>query len=329
MPLPIIDLHCDLTGYLAWIPGATTMDVDVIGCAIPHLQAGRVRLQTMAFFTLTEPGSAAFTLKQARLFKEHLLLSKDVFAPICQKDFGNQVLHGERVAIVAAIENASGLCEEEEPLELAFSRLEEIIHLAGPLLYISLTHADQNRFSGGNFTPGVGLKPNGEELLRYLSGRRIAIDLSHTSDAAAYDLLNFIDKQGLDIPVIASHSNFRAVYDAPRNLPQELVQEVIRREGLIGINFLKNFVHPERPEVLLEHIQYGFERAPKAICFGADFFQESGMMVGGESYFHREHRNAAQYSTILQALEQQFSPEHLIALSYGNALQFMQRLWSK
>src|SRR5690606_14145701 len=147
---------------------------------------------------------------------------------------------------------------------------------------------DENRFGGGNFTPGVGLKPDGEELLRYLSSRRIALDLAHTSDATAYDLLTFIDRHSLDVPVIASHANFRAVHDNPRNLPLELVQEVVRRQGLIGINFLKKFVNPTRPEALLDHIGYGLAHARQALCFGADFFQESGILAGADSYFHRD-----------------------------------------
>ncbi|WP_066832724.1 dipeptidase [Rufibacter ruber] len=327
-PLPIIDLHCDLTGYLAWVPQATAMDVDMIGCAIPHLQEGRVRLQVMAFFTPTEPGSAAFTLKQARLYREDLLQAESCFAGVNQQQVLAQVTQGERVAIMGAIENASGLVEEGEPLEKAFERLEEIIRLAGPLLYISFTHAEENRFCGGNFTPGIGLKPDGEELLRYLHGRRIALDLAHTSDAAAYALLNFIDRHGLEVPVIASHSNFREVYGNARNLPLELVQEVVRREGLIGLNFLKKFVHPERPEVLLEHVHYGLEHAPQALCFGADFFQETGIMAGGESNFHEGHRNARQYQVILQELREQYPETALAAVSHQNALRFLQRLWA-
>ncbi|QHL88068.1 peptidase [Nibribacter ruber] len=327
MKRPIIDLHCDLTGYLAWIEGSTALDEDIIGCAIPHLKAGKVRLQTMAFFTPTEPGSSAFTLKQAHLFKEVLLAERDVFTLVRPEELEKQVLQEDKIAMVSAIENASGLCDEGEPLANTFTRLEEITELAGPLLYIGLTHADENRFAGGNFTPGIGLKPDGEELLRYLSGKRIAVDLAHTSDASAYDLFNFIEKHSLDIPIIASHSNFRSVYDNPRNLPNELVQEVVRRDGLIGINFLKKFVHPDRPEALLEHILYGLEKAPQALAFGADFFQESGIMEGGESYFHPEHRNATKYQSVLQGLEGQVSEKELEAISYGNALRFMQRLW--
>ncbi|WP_192822630.1 dipeptidase [Rufibacter sp. LB8] len=322
---PIIDLHCDLTGYLAWIANSTPLDVDRIGCAIPHLQAGNVRLQTMAFFTPTEPGSAAFTLKQANLFKS--VLPQAGFVPISKLEPETGFLQQDQLYMVAAIENASGLCEEDEPLAKAFERLDEISKLAGPLLYISFTHADENRFSGGNFTPGIGLKPDGEELLRSLSGKHIALDLSHTSDAAAFDMLTLIDRENLNIPVIASHSNFREIYDDPRNLPNELVQEIVRREGLIGINFLKKFVHPNQPEVLLEHILYGLEHAPHALAFGADFFQESGVV--GDSYFHAEHRNAAKYQEILRSLERQVSVEDLQQLSHGNAVRFLQKLWPK
>ncbi len=325
--LPIIDLHCDLTGYLAWVSGASTIDVDRIGCAIPHLQQGNVRLQVMAFFTPTEPGSAAFTLKQAHLFKDVLLQDDAVFGPFSEKQAKNADLPQDKISIVAAIENASGLCEEGEPLPLAFARLEEIIRLAGPLFYISFSHADENRFCGGNFTPGIGLKPDGEELLRYLSGKQVALDLAHTSDAAAFDMLTFIDRHSLDISVIASHSNFRAVYDHPRNLPDELVQEIVRRDGLIGINFLKKFTHPERPEVLLEHIQYGMEHAPQAMCFGADFFQEGERVAGWQSNFHPEHRNASKYPAVLQSLEKGFPASALADISHGNVLRFLARLW--
>ncbi|MFC6996459.1 dipeptidase [Rufibacter roseus] len=325
---PIVDLHCDLTGYLAWIPGATPMDVQRIGCAIPHLQAGQVRLQTMAFFTPTEPGSTEFTLKQAHIFRDTLLQPDSVFAPFSESQVKNRALPDDKIAIVAAIENASGLAEENEPLEKAFARLEEIIALAGPILYISFTHADENRFSGGNYTPGVGLKPDGEELLRYLSGKRIALDLAHTSDAAAHDMLNFIDQNNLHIPVIASHSNFRTVYDNPRNLPNELVQEVVRRKGLIGMNFLKKFTHPEQPEVLLEHISYGLEHAPQAVCFGADYFQEAEITGDWVSNFHEEHQNASKYPEILQRLSQRYSTAELADLSHQNALRFLERLWA-
>ncbi len=71
-----------------------------------------------------------------------------------------------------------------------------------------MTHHGENRFGGGNST-GIGLKKDGEALLEYISEKKIAIDLSHTSDALAGDILNYIVKNKLGLSVLASHSNFR------------------------------------------------------------------------------------------------------------------------
>jgi len=48
------------------------------------------------------------------------------------------------------------------------------------------------------------------------AGKQIPIDLSHTSDLLAEGILNHIDSQKLEIPVIASHSNFRAIWNHRR-----------------------------------------------------------------------------------------------------------------
>ncbi len=95
--------------------------------------------------------------------------------------------------------------EEDEPLDLLFERFD-----AKKWLYISLTWKEENRFGGGDQTM-VGLKRNGEVLLEYMDGKDVAIDLSHTSNPLAEGILNHIDKKGLKITTIASHSNFRAV----------------------------------------------------------------------------------------------------------------------
>src|SRR5262249_50721267 len=105
--------------------------------------------------------------------------------------------------------------------------------------------------------------------------KKIALDLSHTSDKLAHDLLEFIDQNSLEIPVIASHSNFRCISDYPRNLPEDLAKEIIRRKGLIGLNLFAPFIHQTDPSAIIRHVEYGLELvAENALCFGADFFCE-------------------------------------------------------
>ena len=57
MNLPVADIHCDLLSYLEDAEGADEMGSE-IGCAVPFLQQGNVRLQVMAIFSATEKGSS-------------------------------------------------------------------------------------------------------------------------------------------------------------------------------------------------------------------------------------------------------------------------------
>ncbi|MDX5436950.1 MAG: membrane dipeptidase, partial [Pontibacter sp.] len=240
---PIIDLHCDLLVYLTDVPGSKIDNVLEIGCALPALTEGNVKLQVMAIYSATAPGSTGYAALQRDMYE---LLVKDPsnnLYNITTSAQLQQILQArEGIGMVAAVENASGFCEEDEPLEDGFKKLEKIIEACGRILYISMTHNDANRFGGGNFSD-KGITRDGQMLLDYIHGRQIAIDLAHTSDALAHDILTHIDKERLDVPVIASHSNFRTLWDQRRNLPDELAQEVIRRNGLIGMNFLRHFLH--------------------------------------------------------------------------------------
>lgn len=247
MNFPIFDLHCDLLCYLANDPNRTAFDPGV-RCSIPQLREGNVQFQVLPIFTTTEKGSAKLGLAQAEIYKK---IAKEL---PCKTSL--------------AIENASSMCEEDEPLRVGLERIEKL----GPLFYISLTWNFENRFGGGAHTD-VGLKQDGKDLVRFLDNKNIAIDLSHTSDALAYDLLNYMEKNSLKVPVIASHSNFRSVTDMARNLPDELVKEVIARNGIIGMNFVRFFVGPDSPTYFAKQLEHGLKLGGENhLCLGADFF---------------------------------------------------------
>lgn len=327
---PIIDLHCDLLVYLTDVPNSRIDNVQEIGCALPALTEGNVKLQVMAIYSATKPGSTAYAALQRDMFE---ILAKDPtnnLRNVTSAEQMQQALQDKHnVGMVAAVENASGFCEEDEPLEDGFKKLEKIIDACGRILYISMTHNDENRFGGGNFSD-KGIKRDGKMLLDYMHGRQIAIDLAHTSDALAHDILSHIDKERLDIPVIASHSNFRAVWDQRRNLPDEFAKEVIRRNGLIGINFMRHFLHTEEPDALLHHIKYGLDMgAQDAICFGADYFYFADHPDPERfPFYHAEHEQAgSSYNIILDKLQHTLPKEQLEKLAFRNAQQFIERIW--
>ncbi|GAB4339893.1 MAG: dipeptidase [Flammeovirgaceae bacterium] len=330
---PIIDLHCDLLSYLTYYNGATPYREDEIGCAYPFLQKGGVKFQVMAIYTAVEPDSVNDAYRQSEAYVELLDEDDSPFVHIDNFKKLQEVLNlsSNKVGVITAIESASGFCNETEPIDKAFENLDALMANTGRPLYISLTHHDLNRFGGGNYSK-YGLRRDGEILLNYLHNKKIAIDLSHTSDALANDILKYIDKQELDVPIIASHSNFRTIWKHNRNLSDELVKEIINRQGLIGINFLRSFINTDHQEALLRHILYAFEKgADKNICFGADFFcVKHDAIPERVPYYFFAHENASKYPSILKALEKEgLSKEKLQALSYQNAMNFIKRLWKE
>jgi len=326
--IPIIDLHCDLLSYLQEATGSTPYDNKAIGCNIPDMKAGNVKLQVMAIYTATEKGSTKLAFEQSVIFKKLLSEYSDDFYLIDSTESLSKIESENKIGMIAAIENAAGICEEDEPIENLRHNLDKIIAHTGKVLYIGLTHHTENRFGGGNAT-NAGLKPDGEYLLNYLHQQKIAIDLSHTSDALADDILHFIDSKKLDIPIIASHSNYRTVYQHARNLTDEHAKEIIKRKGLIGVNFLRAFLNPDDSNAMNDHILKGIQLgAVNAICFGADyFFTAHHPDQSRQPFYFQEHENASKYPEIFSNLNDKLTLEDIEKIGYRNVRNFIQELW--
>ena len=280
---PCADLHCDLLLYLAGGPPRTALDPDA-RCSIPFLKQGGVVFQTLAVYSETAPGSTAHAEKQITIFKKHI------------QEF-------PEVQWMPAIENGSGVVEEEEKLEVGFERLARWHRELKNILYLSLTWNHENRLGGGNFTT-VGLKRDGEVFLEKMDELGICIDFSHTSDALAHGILNYIDKKGLNITPMASHSNFRSLCAMRRNLPDEIAKEIFKRGGVIGMNFVRKFVGGDFLPALRRHIEHGIALGgEKQLCFGADYFCTTDSPSKDlEPYFVEGYDNASCYQKVLQEL---------------------------
>ena len=226
-------------------------------------------MQVMAIYTTVDSGSRNLATKQAAIFDELLRKEKET---VCRfdGDFIQNQSEKDPIGIIASVENAAGFGTENSTWSEIYQQFDSIVEKVGPLAYISLTHHTENRFGGGNYTEGIGLKEDGKRLLDYMAGKRIPIDLSHTSDLLAEGILKHIDRHHLPIPVIASHSNFRSIWNHKRNLNDEFAQEIIQRGGIIGVNFLRAFLDSEVPERLYEHLIHGVKLSENAICFGAE-----------------------------------------------------------
>lgn len=320
--LMVADLHCDLLCYLGADSLRSVMDPEP-RCSLPQLKAGKVKLQTMAIFTDTGEGSVRRGEAQIRCF---LNLPKDFVRII---DIKKIDLDGDKINTLLAVENASAMFEEEESLIKGYERIEKIEKEVGKILYISFTWNLENRFGGGAHT-NAGLKEDGKRLLDYLRGKKIAVDLSHASDSLAEDILRYVDD---DISIIASHSNYRAVVNVPRNLPDDIAKEIISRKGLIGFNFYRDFVGTESVDNLVRQIEHALKLGgEKACCFGADFFYGGDLPPAFkkplERMFFSDYGDASTYGNLKGLWQSKLglSDELLSDISFGNVMAYLERL---
>lgn len=326
--LPVWDLHCDLVTYLHMGEGRTPYELGP-RCSFSQLQEGGVALQTLALFSMTRPGSSKVGLEQARIFGDLLARYGDEVAGWSDRGEG-------KITLVAALESASGIAEEDEPLDDAFTRFDELVEIVGPLLYASPTWVQENRFAGGNGAPDVGLKDDGRVLLEFLTERGVAVDVSHLSPRAAHDAMDFLTKQGLEPHVMASHSDFAGRLDIPRNLPDDVAREIFRRGGVVGLNFMRPYTG-ESGTALAAHLSHGLELGGRDhLCLGADYFCVEDIPVDvlegrdASQFFHDDFGDASCYPCFFEMLVAEgLDEDWLPALAHGNARRFLERVMGR
>ena len=103
-----------------------------------------------------------------------------------------------------------------------------------------------------------GLTSLGKELIHKLIETGIAIDVSHSDEATFWDIINECIKYKELKPIIhASHSNCKAIHNAPRNLKDEQIRAIAELNGTIGIVSVKAFCGTENYEQMyIEHIKH-------------------------------------------------------------------------
>lgn len=164
------------------------------------------------------------------------------------------------LGIVPSLEGASAL-------DGGLDRLGEL-HARG-LRWVGLTWNGANGLASGIATPDAGLSRLGVEAVRELNRLGVVIDVTHLSPAGFEDVV-----RESRVPVVASHSNARAVWDHPRNLDDRQLDAIRESGGLVGIVLFPGFVGapPVTVEHVLDHIEYIAGRiGVGAVAIGADF----------------------------------------------------------
>jgi membrane dipeptidase len=143
--------------------------------------------------------------------------------------------------------------EGAEPLDSDIQLLRIFYRLGVRIL--GLTHVLRNSLAdGAAFTPRKrghesGLSELGFEFLAKAQSMGFLIDVSHLNEPGFWDVM-----KATSLPVIASHSNCRALFDHPRNLTDDQLRAVAATGGVIGINACSAFYEKGDLEDFIDHV---------------------------------------------------------------------------
>ena len=126
---------------------------------------------------------------------------------------------------------------------------------------------EQNPLTGSHITGG-GLTEQGRAYVKEAQRVGMLVDVSHISDEGFWDIMNITSA-----PVIASHSNSRAVFNHSRNLTDDMFKAICATGGVIGINLGAQFLgHDATLDTVCDHILHFCQLDPDVqhIALGGD-----------------------------------------------------------
>lgn len=98
-----------------------------------------------------------------------------------------------------------------------------------------------------------GLTPLGKQLCERVYARGALVDVSHVSDAAFADIAELA--RAHHAPVVATHSNARALAGHPRNLTDAQLRVIAETGGVAGVNFHAQFVNGTNEATLADVVK--------------------------------------------------------------------------
>ena len=175
----------------------------------------------------------------------------------------------------------------------------------------------ETRYSGGTGAPG-GLTELGRQLMKAMRRKHVILDLSHMADQAVDDA--FAMWRG---PIMASHSNARAIVPGDRQLTDETVAEIARRGGVVGVSFYQRHLRASGRATLsdvVKHIVHHARAAggPEHVGIGSD-------LDGGFDARHAPIDELAKLKELPARLRLHFSRAQVDGIMGDNWLAFLER----
>ncbi len=274
----VVDTHCDTLKCLMpmfTLPRNSQWDDrSDIGLGVrselghidfPRLKEGGVNCQVFAISSVrdkTRPYALRTALEMINIFYSECEKYKNTVTPVTSY---SEIIEASAKGMIAAMLSIEGADVIEGKIGLL-----KVFHRLGVRM-VGLVHSIRNELADGvaDQRTGGGLSDLGVQAVKELDRLGILIDVSHLSDAGFWDLLDIAKG-----PVMASHSNARAVCDHPRNMTDDMIKAIAERNGVMGMNFAPHFVHPTHATVngVVDHIDHIVNLVgPDVVGLGSDF----------------------------------------------------------
>ena len=266
MKFPVFDLHCDTAlGLLKpEVSAAGGLRKNTLHIDLERAAALPGYCQCFACFT-TPMMEKWYGRKAEDIFERELA------AVLSQVESNNnlirQVYSAEEVednrrnglfSAILTLEGTAGFGHDPALLEMLYTIGVRIC---------SLGWNESNCLTGSNVTGG-GLTDKGREFVKEAQRLGYLIDVSHISDEGFWDIMNITSA-----PVVATHSNSRAICCHSRNLTDDMFRAICQTGGVAGFNQCVPFVG-EKPnlDTIADHICHFLELDPEGahIALGGD-----------------------------------------------------------
>ena len=217
----------------------------------------------------------------------------------------NFAIECDKRSAILSVEGGGGLFADSEELGTLYRAGLRVLGLAW----------DSNELAASSTArDDYGLTEEGRAMVRRCSELGIVLDVSHLSDRAARELLEITA-----YPIIATHSNFREVSGASRNLPLDIAKSIARRGGVIGLNLCPSFLNESGKATAIDiyrQVDYALENlGENALAFGLD-------IDGIDSYPEGFDEKSSIHDRLIDLLVARYG-EHITERIAGlNAIEF-------
>jgi len=237
----VLDTHFDTPANLGR-PGWSILDrhdrvLDDSQVDLPRMIEGGVDGGFFAVFTPQGPRGAAgnaaardHAVFRAMEIREMVARHGAQFELALAADDAAAILARKKRFVFMSMENGSPVAGD---LTLMKTFHDLGVRMIGPVHFRNSDLAD----SATDAPEWGGLSPAGRTFVAEANRLGMVIDASHASDQALDQMIALSEA-----PIILSHSGFKAVFDHPRNIPDDLLRKLADKGGVIQINAFSGYM---------------------------------------------------------------------------------------